>query len=133
MKKTLIVVIGPTAVGKTELAITIAKKFKTAIISADSRQFFKELNIGVARPTEEQLQEIKHHFVAFRSVQDAYTEGRFEEDVIKLLEKLFQHHDIVVMVGGSGLYIQAVCGGDLIRQSRIIDISEPTRMYGKSR
>ena len=102
---------GPTTSGKTALAIDIALHFKTEIISADSRQFFRELNIGTAKPTSEQLQKVKHHFLDFLSVRDSYHAGKFEEDVLKLLTQLFQIHDIVVMAGGSGLYIDAVCSG----------------------
>ena len=111
MKKFLVVIAGPTASGKTSLAIDAALYFKTEIISADSRQIFRELNIGTAKPVAEQLQKVKHHFVDFLSVRDSYHAGKFEEDVLKLLNELFKMHDIVVMAGGSGLYIEAVCSG----------------------
>jgi len=108
---TLIILLGPTASGKTDLAIALAQHFKTEIISADSRQFYKELPIGTAAPTIEQLAFVKHHFVGQLSVKDNYNVFRFEQDVLKLLEKGFQSHDVFVMVGGSGLYIDAVCHG----------------------
>lgn len=111
MKKFLVVIAGPTASGKTSLAIDIALHFQTEIISADSRQFFKELNIGTAKPTPEQLQKVKHHFVDFISVRDSYQAGKYEEDVLNLLEELFKTKDVVVMAGGSGLYIEAICSG----------------------
>lgn len=109
--KTLLVILGPTASGKTDLAIRIAKWFGTEIISADSRQFFKELSIGTAKPSPEQLSAIKHHFVGYISVTNEYNISRFETDVLCLLEELFKAHDVVVMCGGSGLYIDAVCKG----------------------
>ena len=109
--KTLIVLLGPTASGKTDLAIALAKHFKTEIISADSRQFYKELPIGTAAPNADQFTLVKHHFVGHLSIQDNYNVFRFEQDVLKLLEKGFQSHDVFVMAGGSGLYIDAVCQG----------------------
>lgn len=109
--KTLIVLTGPTAIGKTELAIEVAKHFNTEIISADSRQFYKEMSIGIAKPTEAELQGVSHHFVGHLSVTDYYNVSRFEQDVLRLLDRLFKKHDYVVMAGGSGLYIDAVCHG----------------------
>lgn len=109
--KTLIVVTGPTAIGKTELAIEVAKHFDTEIISADSRQFYKEMSIGTAKPKEAELQAAPHHFVGHLSVNDYYNVSRFEQDVLQLLDKLFKKHDYVVITGGSGLYIDAVCHG----------------------
>jgi tRNA dimethylallyltransferase len=111
LKKFLVVIAGPTASGKTALAIDVAKHFNTEIISADSRQFFKELNIGTAKPAPEQLHTVKHHFIDFLSVTEDYDAGKFEEEVLKLLDKLFVTKDIVIMTGGSGLYIEAVCNG----------------------
>ncbi|HXH19488.1 MAG TPA: tRNA (adenosine(37)-N6)-dimethylallyltransferase MiaA [Chitinophagales bacterium] len=111
MKKKLIAIVGPTAVGKTETAIALARLFHTEIISADSRQFYKELNIGVARPSEKQLQEVKHHFIACRSLKDEYAAGQFGQDALKCLQQLFSKHDVAVLVGGSGLYVNAVCEG----------------------
>ncbi len=110
-QKVLIAVVGPTAIGKTALGILLAKHFKTEIISADSRQFFKEMNIGTAVPSPEELNEIPHHFIQHKSIFDSYSVGDFERDAIHLLEQLFQKHDIVVMVGGSGLYVDAVVNG----------------------
>ena len=109
--KTLVVVGGPTASGKTSIAIALAKHFNTEIISADSRQFFQELNIGVARPGPDELQQVKHHFIAHKSITDSYSAGDFARDALSLLEKLFENHDVVVMAGGSGLFIKAVLEG----------------------
>ncbi|MCB0733858.1 MAG: tRNA (adenosine(37)-N6)-dimethylallyltransferase MiaA [Flavobacteriales bacterium] len=109
--KFLIVVGGPTASGKTSWAIELANHFKTEIISADSRQFYRELNIGVARPSEDELQQVNHHFIADRSVRDDYSAGQFEHDALQRIASLHQSHDVVVMVGGSGLFIRAVLSG----------------------
>ncbi|MBL7723257.1 MAG: tRNA (adenosine(37)-N6)-dimethylallyltransferase MiaA [Chitinophagaceae bacterium] len=109
--KTVIIVAGPTAVGKTAVAIQLALHYKTEIISADSRQCFKELNIGVARPLVEELQQVKHHFIASHSIQEEVTAATFEEYALKKVNELFQQHDVVVMVGGTGLYIKAFCEG----------------------
>lgn len=109
--KNLIVVLGPTASGKTQLAIQLAKYFNTEIISADSRQFYREIGIGTAAPNTYQLAEVKHHFVGHLSVKDDYNVSRFEKDVLDRLKTLFQTKDVVVLVGGSGLYINAVCQG----------------------
>ena len=109
--KTLLIILGPTASGKTDLAIKAAKWFGTEIISADSRQFYRELNIGTAKPSSEQLQEVKHHFIGHLSIREKYNISQFEHDVILLLDELFLSHDTVVMTGGSGLYIDAVCHG----------------------
>lgn len=109
--KYLIIVAGPTAVGKTELAIRLAKALKTEIISADSRQIFRELSIGTAKPSEEELNEVPHHFINSHSISEQYSAGDFERDALVLLDLLFQDHDFVVMTGGSGLYIKAVSEG----------------------
>ncbi len=109
--KYLIVICGPTAIGKTSLAIDIAKEFGTEIISADSRQFFREMNIGTAKPIEEELEQVKHHFINSLSIKDEYNVGEFEKDALKVLEKIFSKKKTAVMVGGSGLYINAVCNG----------------------
>jgi tRNA dimethylallyltransferase len=108
---TLIVIAGPTASGKTQLAIDIAKELNTEIISCDSRQFFKEISIGTAKPTETQLAEIQHHFISNISIQDKYSAGQYENDAIKLLDVLFKKNKNVVLVGGSGLYMDAVMYG----------------------
>lgn len=110
-KKHLIVIAGPTAIGKTALAISLAKHFNTEIISADSRQFFKEMTIGTAKPSQCELQEIKHHFINSHSVLEEYNVGKFEHESIFLLDNLFKTNDIVILVGGSGLYMDAVCEG----------------------
>lgn len=108
---TLIVLVGPTAIGKTGLAIEIAKYLETEIISCDSRQIYRELKIGTARPTEKQLEEIHHHFIACCSITDYFNASMFELAVLEVLGKLFLKHKTVVMVGGSGLYVDAVCNG----------------------
>jgi tRNA dimethylallyltransferase len=110
-KKQLIVIGGPTASGKTALAIRLAQHFSTEILSADSRQFYREMNIGTAKPTEEELSLVKHHFINNLSTHDNYSVGDFEKDAIAVLEKLFETKDVVIMVGGTGLYIKAVCEG----------------------
>lgn len=109
--KTLLIILGPTASGKTDLAIKAAKCFGTEIISADSRQFYRELTIGTAKPSSEQLEEVKHHFIGHISIREKYNISQFEHDVIRLLDELFLSFDTVVMTGGSGLYIDAVCHG----------------------
>ena len=111
MKKTLIVITGPTAVGKTALCLDIAKHFDIPIINADSRQIFRELKIGTARPTEEQMREVKHYFVGMLGLEDYYSASLFEQQVLELLEQLFQTHDYALMTGGSMMYIDAVCDG----------------------
>ncbi len=109
--KCLIIIIGPTGVGKTDLSIRLANDFSTEIISSDSRQFYKELTIGTAIPTPEQLLKIPHHFIHIRSITDYYNACMYEFDVIDKLHSLFQSKDFVFMVGGSGMYIDAVCKG----------------------
>jgi tRNA dimethylallyltransferase len=111
MKKTLIVLLGPTGVGKTDVSIDIASHFGCEIISADSRQFYKEMLIGTAVPSEYQLNKIKHHFIRFISVTEYYSSSLFERDVLKLLSSLFEINNTVLMCGGSGMYIDAVCNG----------------------
>ena len=111
MSKTLIIIAGPTAIGKTSLAISLAKHFKTEIISADSRQFYREMNIGTAKPSEAELKEVKHHLINSHSVLDQFNAGDFEKESIELINKLFLNHDQVIMAGGSGLFINAVSHG----------------------
>ena len=111
MNNYLISIVGPTAIGKTSLSIKLAQYFKTEIISADSRQFFKEMQIGTAAPTPTELAAAKHHFIHHKSIHDDYNVGSFEKDAIQLLDKLFKKHKIVIMVGGSGLYVDAVTKG----------------------
>ncbi len=109
--KTCIVISGPTAVGKTDHAIEIAKKYKTEIISADSRQCYKELNVGVAKPSPEQLKCISHHFINSHSIHDDVNVKVFEQYAIDAINKIFETNDVAVMVGGTGLYIKAFCEG----------------------
>ncbi|MFM9825961.1 tRNA (adenosine(37)-N6)-dimethylallyltransferase MiaA [Flavobacterium sp.] len=110
-QKKLIVIIGPTAIGKTSLSISLAQHFKCDIISCDSRQFFKEMRIGTAVPTTEELATVRHHFIQNKSIFDNYTVGEFENDAVSKLNELFLSNDYVVMVGGSGLYVDAVLKG----------------------
>ncbi len=109
--KYLVSIVGPTAIGKTKLAIALAQYFNTEIISADSRQFFKEMKIGTAVPSNEELQQATHHFIQHKSIFEKYSVGDFEKEAIELLGKLFKTKDIVIMVGGSGLYTDAVING----------------------
>jgi tRNA dimethylallyltransferase len=111
MKNFLIVLLGPTGVGKTDISIDLATHFNAEIISADSRQFFREMKIGTAVPSQTQLISIKHHFVRTLSVKDYYSSSLFERDVIELLSDLFTRNNTVIMSGGSGMYIDAVCYG----------------------
>ena len=105
------VIAGPTASGKTATAIEVAKALNTVIINADSRQFYKEMSIGTAAPTPKELLEVKHYFVQHISILDEYDVAKYESDVLRLLKKLFMEHDQVVLTGGSGLFIDAVCKG----------------------
>ena len=111
MKNTLITIVGPTAIGKTALSIKLANHFKSDIISCDSRQFFKEMTIGTAVPSADELSAAKHHFIQNRSIFDAYNVGEFERDALAKLEDLFLKNSIQIMVGGSGLYVDAVLQG----------------------
>lgn len=110
-QKTLLCILGPTAVGKTTTAIEVAKTLGTEIISADSRQFYKEISIGTAKPTARELNEVQHHFIGHISVGQDYSAGDFERDALEKLEQLFKHHDVVIAVGGSGLYVKALIEG----------------------
>lgn len=109
--KTLLVVVGATGIGKTALAIQLALHYKTEILSADSRQFYAEMNIGTAVPAPEELQMVPHHFIQHKNIQEPYSVGDFERDALALLEQLYKVHNLVIMVGGSGLYIDAVLYG----------------------
>jgi tRNA dimethylallyltransferase len=111
MPHTLIVLIGPTGVGKTELSLSIAEHFQTCILSADSRQLYKDLKIGTAAPTPSQLARVPHHFVGTLGLTDYYSAAQYEADVLEKLEELFQHNDTVVLTGGSMMYVDAVCKG----------------------
>lgn len=110
-KPTLLVIAGPTAVGKTEYAIRVADYFDTSIVSADSRQFYRELKIGTATPSMEELSRAPHYFIGHLSIADYYSVSKFEQDVLTLLPSLFAKSPVVIMTGGSGLYIDAVCKG----------------------
>lgn len=110
-KKTLIVLIGPTGVGKTDLSIKIAEKYNSPIISADSRQLYSELKIGTAAPAEEYLKRVKHYFVGTLKLTDYYSAAQYESDVISLLEELFKGNDTILLTGGSMMYIDAICKG----------------------
>ena len=110
-QKTVIIICGPTAVGKTAAAIALAKYFQTEIISADSRQCFKELRIGVARPSDEELREVPHHFIASHSINENINAAFFEQYALRKVNELFKDHDVIVIVGGTGLYIKAFSEG----------------------
>lgn len=111
MKKNLIIIAGPTAVGKTALSIELSKHYSCPIISADSRQFYKEMSIGTAKPSVEEMQGITHYFIDNISIHDTYNVGQYERDAIECIEHLFKEHDTLLLVGGSGLYINAVING----------------------
>lgn len=111
MQKTCIVIVGPTAVGKTSLAVQTALHFQTEIISADSRQCFKELNIGVAKPSDEELQLVKHHFISSHSIKEEMNTAIFEQYALEKAKLIFEQHDIAVVVGGTGLYVKTFCQG----------------------
>lgn len=111
MNKNLIIILGPTGIGKTDLSLEIAEKYNTEIISSDSRQIYKNMPIGTAAPDESQLRRVKHHFVGIMSPDTYYSAAQFETDVINLLQELFIRHDNVIMTGGSMMYIDAVCKG----------------------
>lgn len=111
MNKYLISIVGPTAIGKTGLSLKLAQHFNTEIISADSRQFFKEMQIGTAAPTPSELSAAKHHFIHHKSIMDDYNVGTFEKEVLQKLEELFKKYNIILLVGGSGLYVDAVTKG----------------------
>ncbi len=111
MNKTCILIVGPTAVGKTSLALQTALHFKTEIISADSRQCFKELNIGVAKPSADELQQVKHHFTSSHSIKEEMNAAIFEQYALEKINTIFQKHDVAVMVGGTGLYVKTFCHG----------------------
>lgn len=108
---TLHIILGPTGVGKTDYALALARQVGSPVVSCDSRQVFREMRIGTARPTDAQLAEVPHFFIADRSVTEPFTAGQFELEALALLDRLFQDHETVVMAGGSGLYIDALCNG----------------------
>ena len=109
--KNLIYIAGPTGVGKTDLSIEIAKKFNTDIVSCDSRQFYKELKIGTSPPSYSQLNQIRHHLIHNKSIHDVYNVGLYEKEAIQLVNKLFEENDILILVGGSGLYADSIMNG----------------------
>ena len=124
-KKTLIVITGPTAIGKTSLSIELAQSLQTEIISADSRQFYREMKIGTAPPSLAELKTVKHHFIGHLSIYDYYNVSKYEVDAIEKINELFQTHDKLIMVGGSGLYINAVINGI----DDLPDAEDSTREY----
>lgn len=111
MKKNLIIIAGPTAVGKTALSIKLAKHYECPIVSADSRQFFKEMSIGTAKPNAEEMDGITHYFIDNKSINDIYNIGEYEKEAIACIENLFLDHNTLILVGGSGLYINAIING----------------------
>ncbi len=111
MKKHLIVIAGPTAVGKTALSVELAKHFNCPVISADSRQFYKEMSIGTAKPTAKEMQNVPHYFIDNLSINEAYNVGQYERDAIACMEDLFKENEVLILTGGSGLYINAVLNG----------------------
>ena len=127
--KTLIVILGPTGVGKTELSLQIAEQFGSCIISADSRQFYRDIPIGTAAPTPEQLARVKHYFVGTLGLEDYYSAAQYETDTLQLLAQLFEQQDVVVMSGGSMMYIDAVCNGI----DDIPTVTDETRQMVRSR
>ena len=124
-KNTLIVLLGPTGVGKTNISIRLAETFSAPIVSSDSRQFYKELKIGTAAPSEYELNRVPHYFIGSHSIYDHYNAGDYEQDVLKLLNDLFQEHSHVMLVGGSMMYIDAVCQG----MDDIPNVDEKSREY----
>ncbi|MGZ3821020.1 MAG: tRNA (adenosine(37)-N6)-dimethylallyltransferase, partial [Mucilaginibacter sp.] len=111
IQKKLITIVGPTAVGKTAVAIKLAQRFKTEIVSADSRQFYREMTVGTAKPTPEELAMAKHHLVDSHSIGENFSVGDFEKQGLIVLNTIFKQHDTAILVGGSGLYIKAICEG----------------------
>ena len=127
--KTLIVILGPTGVGKTELSLRIAEQFGSCIISADSRQFYRDIPIGTAAPTPDQLERVKHYFVGTLGLEDYYSASQYEVDTLQLLAQLFEQQEVVVMSGGSMMYIDAVCNGI----DDIPTVTDETRQMVRSR
>lgn len=127
--KTLIVILGPTGVGKTELSLRIAEQFGSCIISADSRQFYRDIPIGTAAPTPDQLERVKHYFVGTLGLEDYYSAAQYETDTLQLLAQLFEQQEVVVMSGGSMMYIDAVCNGI----DDIPTVTDETRQMVRSR
>ena len=111
MGRELIVILGPTAVGQTDYAVSLAQKYGTVVVSCDSRQIYREMRIGTAPPSPEQLAAVRHYFIFSHSVKQRYSAGQYEIEAMQLLEKLFEEHDTIIMAGGSGLYADALCYG----------------------
>ena len=109
--RTLLLIVGPTGVGKTELSLRVAERYGCPILSCDSRQVFREIPIGTAAPTAEEQARVKHYFIGTRSITEDYNAGQYERDALELLDRLFAEHEVVVMTGGSMLYAEAVCKG----------------------
>jgi len=109
--KVVIVIAGPTAVGKTELCVRLAQELNTEIVSADSRQFYREISIGTAKPTPEEMQQVRHHFIDSHSIQDYFSVGDFERECLQTLEEIFSRKDVVILTGGSGLFLKTITDG----------------------
>jgi len=124
-RPTLLVVLGPTGVGKTNVSLRMAEHFGCPVVSCDSRQFYRELKIGTAAPTEDQLRRVKHYFVGSHSIHDEYNAGQYEKDAIMLLDELFQRNNVVMLVGGSMMYIDAICNG----MDDIPNVDAETRLF----
>ena len=124
-KKTLIVLLGPTGVGKTNISLRLANLFHAPVVSSDSRQFFRELQIGTAAPTDEELKQAKHYFIGSHSIFDEYSAGQYEQDAISLLDTLFAENPVALLVGGSMMYIDAICNG----MDDIPTVDADTRAY----
>ena len=122
---TLLVLLGPTGVGKTNISLRLAERFGCPIVSSDSRQFYRELKIGTAAPTEQQLSRVKHYFIGSHSILDDYSAGQYELDAMKLFGELFQSHKVLMLVGGSMMYIDAICNGI----DDIPNVNAETRQY----
>lgn len=110
-KKFLLLVVGPTAVGKTDLCLKLAKKFKTEIVSCDSRQFYREMNLGTAKPTQEELLQVRHHLIDSLSIEEVYDVRKFEKDALEILQRIFQDNGVAIMTGGSGLFADVITKG----------------------
>jgi len=124
-RPTLLVILGPTGVGKTNVSLQMAEHFGCPVVSCDSRQFYRELKIGTAAPTEDQLRRVKHYFVGSHSIHDEYNAGQYEKDAILLLDELFQNNNVVMLVGGSMMYIDAICNG----MDDIPNVDAETRLF----